>query len=105
MLYFRRNDFQALREGGTPATKSIAVKANPPAPYAFRIREARMDDAGSPFKLRVVPVETGREYRIDVLVDRISDLRDPGKSLKGRITVITDDPDQPEVVIRCVAFF
>lgn len=109
IVYFRKNDFQVLKDKGTPATKAVEVKANLDAPYKFAIKEAKFETPDSPFKVKIDPVvgKEGREYRLVVLVDKIPDTaNDPTqKSLKGNLTVVTDDPEMAEINIRCVAFF
>jgi hypothetical protein len=109
IVYFRKNDFQPLKDKGAPATKTVEVKANLEPPYKFTIKEAKFDAPDSPFKVKIEPVvgKEDREYRLVVLIDKMPDFaNDPNqKSLKGNLTVVTDDPDMPEISIRCVAFF
>jgi hypothetical protein len=103
MVYFRRPDFQALRDRGIPVSKTVEVKATLDPPYRFSIKETKFDTADSPFKVEIVPVLDGREYRLVVRIDEIP--TDPDrKSLKGNLTIFTDDPAIPEINIRIVAF-
>ncbi len=107
MVYFRKNDFQTLKDKGTPAVKTVDLKAALDEPYAFKITETKLDTTDAFFTVKVEPVKDGREYRLVVSVDKMPDLsKDPNqKSLKGNITVLTNDPQMPEIAIRCVAFF
>src|SRR5262249_39927517 len=107
MVYFRKNDFQALKDKGTPAVKTVELKAALDEPYAFKIKETKLDTTDPFFNVKVEPVKDGREYKLAVTVDKMPDMqKDPKQtSLKGNITVLTDDPQMPEIQIRCVAFF
>jgi hypothetical protein len=107
IIYFRHSDLQGLRKNGIPVTKSINVMANRDPPYRFSIKEAKFNYSNSPFRVEIVPVQEGREYRLVVHIDKLPDLsKNPNqKSLKANLTVLTDDPKLLEISIRVVAFF
>ncbi len=107
MVYFRRTDFQPLKDKGTPAVKTVQIKAALDAPYQFKITSFKADSPDPFFKLGVQPVQEGREYRLTVTVDKMPEVPSERKyrSLKGNIKLTTSDPEIPEIDLRCVAFF
>jgi len=107
MVYFRRTDFQPLKEKGTPAKKLVTIKAALEEPYNFKITSFKADSPDPFFKINVEPVKEGREYHLTVTVDKLPEIPTTQryKSLKGNIKLLTDDETLPEINLRCVAFF
>jgi len=109
IVFFRKNDLQPLREEGTPVEKTIEVKAMFDEPYRFNITSAVCDHPQE-FKIQVVPVREGREYRLVVTVDKLPGAPQPPpdqvrRSIKGNITLKTDDAEMQEISIRCICYF
>ena len=113
-VYFKRTDFQPLREKGTVVVKTIDLKAAVEDPaYKYTIKDLKVDDPDKFFKVTQETVKEGREYRIIVTVDKLpeaavagTDAKNaPQKSAKGNITFTTDDPQMAEQSIRLIAFY
>ena len=120
MLYLRKTDFQPLKDKNTPVVKSVDLKAILDLPYKFAVKGTKIDDPNPFFSVKVEPltertdpatkktepVSDGREYRVSIIVDKMPELKDQNqKSLKGNVTIQTDDPEMPEIQLRVVAFF
>lgn len=108
-LYFKRTDFQPLRDKGTPVMKTVDIKSILDN-HAFQITNLKVEDPDNVFKVTKETVKEGREYRLVVTIDKLPP--EPAdqkpqvqKSLKGNITITTDDPMMQEVNLRCIAFF
>jgi len=111
-VYFKRTDFQALKDKGTPVVKAVDLRPSVEEPYKFKITNTKLDDPDSFFKVNLETLKDGREYRLNVTVDKLppetpaADGKPAAsKSMKGNVTLTTDDPMMPEIVIRCIAFF
>ena len=107
-VYFKRTDFQPLKDKGTPVEKVVEMKAALDAPYAFKVLNTKVEDPDNVFKVKLEPVKDGREYRVVVTIDKLPPLPEDQKvqkSAKGNITLTTDDPLMKEISLRCIAFF
>jgi len=106
-LYFKRNDFQPLKEKGTPTVKTVDIRSALDESHKFNITGLKIDDPDSVFKVTKETVKDGREYRLLVTIDKLPPEGDQKaqKSLKGNITLTTDDPLMQEISLRCIAFF
>lgn len=101
-VYFRRPEVQALKAGSGPVAKEVVVKSEVPGDdHTFNITEVEISE--SRFKATVEPVREGKEYRITVTIDSLPE--DPSvKSVKGDMIIHTDDPSQPTISMRVLAF-
>lgn len=101
-VYFRRPEVQKLRSGGAPVTKEIVVKSEVTrGDHSFKVLKVELSE--DRFKTRIVPVQEGKEYKVEVQIDQLPD--DPAlKSLKGDLIIHTDDPAQPKIEMRVLAF-
>lgn len=107
-IYYKRTDFQPLRDKGTPAVKIVDMKSALPEPYKFNITDIKLDDPDKFLKVTKEAIKEGREYRLTISVDKVPESAQDQKvqkSLKGNITIITDDELMKETSIRVIAFF
>ncbi len=107
-IYYKRTDFQPLRDKGTPAVKIVDLKSALPEPYKFNISDIKLDDPDKFLKVTKEAVKEGREYRLTISVDKVPESAQDQKvqkSLKGNITILTDDELMKETSIRVIAFF
>jgi hypothetical protein len=103
-IVFSIGDFRRAKEKGNPLVKTVQIRAVLDEPYRFKITGVKAEGADPFFKPSLESVTTGREYRLTVTVDQVRELP-AGQRLEGSITVTTDDPELPEIKIRCRATF
>jgi hypothetical protein len=114
-LYFKKSDFQPLKDKGTPTEKMVEVKTILDEPYKFQITNIKIEDPDNFFKVKQETVKDGREYKLVITIDKLPEMPAPAagagpaatpqKSMKGNIVLTTDDPNMKEISIRCIAFF
>jgi hypothetical protein len=105
VISYRKADFDALKSKNQPATRTVRVRTLLPDPYKFKIVNTKIDDPDNFFTYKIEPVQDGREYRLVVTVEKLPTLGKDQRSMKGNITIQTDDPEMAEVSIRVLAFF
>lgn len=102
-VYFRRPEVNALRtNAAAPVVKEVVIKSEvTKSDHNFQITKVEVTDAH--FRTEVQPVTPGKEYKILIKIDALPD--DPTvKSLKGDLIIHTDDPSQPTIKLRVLAF-
>lgn len=101
-IYFRRPEVQALSSGTAPVTKEILVKSESKKPdHRFSITKVEINEPK--FEAKVETVNEGREYKISVQLKSLPEDATV-KSLKGDMKIHTDDPSEPVIEMRILAF-
>jgi hypothetical protein len=115
-VWFRRNEVQPA---AAAADASAPVPAPAPAPAApaptvktvtlksevpgFKFKITKVESSDPHFSVTQSAVRDGEEYQVNVKIEKLPE--DPKiKSMKGDIKVSTDDPANPEITFRVIAY-
>lgn len=100
--YFPRKDTDTLKTPNAPAlTKDVIVKSLGGPEHKFQILE--VVNPGTNFATTVETVEEGREYKLIVSLPALPD--NQSRTVRDRLTIKTDDPEQPELTITAMGIF
>ncbi len=100
--YFARKDTDTLKVPNAPAlTKDVTIKSLGGPEHKFRILE--VVNAGTNFATAIETVEEGREYKLIVSLPKLPE--NQSRTVRDRLTIKTDDPEQPELTITAMGIF
>jgi len=99
---FLANQIQPLRHpGAAPVSRPILLRAGGEG-VTFHVLEVRLDEKlQGVFRAEIVPVTEGNTYRVLVHLDAWHDV----PQVLGRMTIVTDDPEQSEISLWVMAHF
>ncbi len=101
-IKFLANHLQSLRqEKPVPVSRAITLRPGGEG-VTFQVLEVRLDEKlQGIFRTDIQPVNNGSSYRVMIHIDEWHDV----PQVLGRLTIITDDPENPENSIWVMAHF
>ena len=101
-IVFQRRDTQMLKTAGSrPVRRDVQVFSSSPE-IRFNVTGVELLDVPEGvFETQIHPVKQGERYRISVFVREYR--TEP--SIRGRLRILTDDPNSPEKEVRLYAQF
>lgn len=101
-IVFQRRDTQTLKASGSrPVRRDVQVFSSSPE-IRFNVTGVELLDVPEGvFETQIHPVKQGERYRVSVFVREYR----PEPSVRGRLRILTDDPNSPEKEIRLYAQF
>jgi hypothetical protein len=99
---FLANQIQTLRfPGAAPVSRPILLRTGGEG-VTFHVLDVRLDEKlQGVFRTEIVPVTEGSVYRVLVHLDAWHEV----PQVLGRMTIVTDDPDQAEISMWVMAHF
>lgn len=100
--YFPRQQTDLLKvPNAPPLVKEVTIKSLGGPEHAFEILE--VVNPGTSFETRVETVKPGREYKLIVTLGKLPE--NHGRTVRDRLTIKTDDPNQPELTLTAMGIF